>query len=544
MLAILVFLACGKKAPTVARPEGTSGVVEDLGNGALRLDTVVFEGVQINKEKQEQSLEKVAQPKKKYGDIEQYWEPLEEVEELVDVFNAFIQYEYTEDDEANSRYLVEEKMKIFHQLTASAYDIVMAERNYYEVSAGIYIAGATELRYAEMWNRYPTPEDLDHSGKVVFGERVRDTVDHLGEEGKDKLQRIIHHYFRSMVSGEYTLAALQELQWRFPQEYPRPVSVNDATALQSYHHYSQAIQSDAIPLARDWNIDENQQLELMFRLEDSKQLWIDIQTECGRQQNEFRYIGSNWSAFCELRELLDLDLLLYQYPAKNWSPKLKQSNQHIEGLLRKHLGILDEWSDSEYDRFWRKEAQIILREYQIKKMNVLRKTGRRGWIPSLSLEIWNPQTAETMDQPTANILDAHVNQLERLIRIMNYDCQTMDFTDRSDVIRKLYFTFPETLQELEFFAQALFFAFPEDPAVRARVMISLLEGYSHYLPSLLQLETEESKDSIVQIKAMNESLVLGFVDIIQTMSIDSNLQKRVEESKQRLEAVYSLTEIF
>ena len=137
---------------------------------------------------QEDSLTQTEEQVKKdiYNGVEQYWEPLAEVKDLLAVYYDFIEYEYGVDDERNTLYLTEDK-KIFHQLTGSAYDIVVAERNYYEVSAGIFIAGATELRYAEMWNRYPTPEYLDHNAKVVFGESVRDTVKHLMDEGKDKL---------------------------------------------------------------------------------------------------------------------------------------------------------------------------------------------------------------------------------------------------------------------------------------------------------------------------------------------------------------------
>ena len=115
------------------------------------------------------------------------------------------------------------KKEVFHQLTGSAYDIVVAERNYYEVSAGIFVAGATELRYAEMWNRYPTPEYLEHNAQIIFGEQVRDTVRHLTEEGQDKLERLISHYERSRgVWGLYR-DGLQELHGAF-----RKVSASDS----------------------------------------------------------------------------------------------------------------------------------------------------------------------------------------------------------------------------------------------------------------------------------------------------------------------------
>ena len=71
------------------------------------------------------------------------------MKDLIVTYESFIEYEYGTDDERNTLYLTEDKKEVFHQLTGSAYDIVVAERNYYEVSAGIFVAGATELRYAK-----------------------------------------------------------------------------------------------------------------------------------------------------------------------------------------------------------------------------------------------------------------------------------------------------------------------------------------------------------------------------------------------------------
>ena len=220
----LLGAGCQRKTPEVATPQGVS-MVEDLGEGKSQIGTVTFKGAKLEVETQEDSLQQTEEQVKKdiYNGVEQYWEPLAEVKDLIVTYESFIEYEYGTDDKRNTLYLTEDKKEVFHQLTGSAYDIVVAERNYYEVSAGIFVAGATELRYAEMWNRYPTPEYLEHNAQIIFGEQVRDTVRHLTDEGQDKLERLISHYERSRVSGDFTEMALQELQWRFPKEYPQVI---------------------------------------------------------------------------------------------------------------------------------------------------------------------------------------------------------------------------------------------------------------------------------------------------------------------------------
>ena len=185
----LLGAGCQRTTPDVAKPP-SKPEAQDLGEGKSQLGTVTFNGAKLEAETQEDSLQQTEEQVKKdiYNGVEQYWEPLAEVKDLIVTYESFIEYEYGTDDERNTLYLTEDKKEVFHQLTGSAYDIVVAERNYYEVSAGIFVAGATELRYAEMWNRYPTPEYLEHNAQIIFGEQVRDTVRHLTEEGQDKLR--------------------------------------------------------------------------------------------------------------------------------------------------------------------------------------------------------------------------------------------------------------------------------------------------------------------------------------------------------------------
>lgn len=526
MFWLLGLLACGKKDPEVATPNQ----VENLESGAMRLGTVVFEGVEINGKLQEESLKKVEKESE-----DKPLERIAEIEELLRVYEDFIQYEYVPDaDERNADYLVEEKMKVFHQLTGSAYDIVMAERNYYEVSAGIYVAGASELRYAEMWNRYPTPEYLDHNSKIFFGERVRDTVLHLGDEGKEKLERIIAHYFRSMISGEYTLAALEELQLRFPEEYSKPVSDKEGSTLSTYYQYDKFQKDDAVDLPSRWKGSDQEQMDWMFRLENAEALIGDIKEQCSSISDKYLFLGARTITVCQLQELTDAELLAYRYPIPSWTPKMKRTQKMLEKEINEQVLDLENWSNSDYDLFWKKEVQTLVRQYQFEKMKEMRKNSRDGDLISVDWETWQFQEPEVMDKPTTNILDSHLHQLERESRIMIYDINHLDWDDRGMVLRTMYVDFPTQLQDLESSIQAVLFAFPSNTEVHSRLMISLVESYSYYLYLLPKLETKDSEKHIKAVIAMNKPFILGLSEIVGAQDLDEKLKMRLSTSIERV----------
>ena len=52
----------------------------------------------------------------------------------------------------------------------------------------------------------------------------------------------------------------------------------------------------------------------------------------------------------------------------------------------------------------------------------------------------------------------------------------------------MFIDLPEELQELEYFAQATLFAFPENHEVRSRIMLTLGEAYAHYVYVLRKME--------------------------------------------------------
>ena len=101
--------ACQRTSPEVAKPPQLQA--KDLGEGKSQLGTVTFKGAKLEVETQEDSLQQTEEQVKKdiYNGVEQYWEPLAEVKDLIVTYESFIEYAYGTDDERNTLYLTEDK---------------------------------------------------------------------------------------------------------------------------------------------------------------------------------------------------------------------------------------------------------------------------------------------------------------------------------------------------------------------------------------------------------------------------------------------------
>lgn len=506
-------------------------------DGSIQLGTVIFEGVKIEPNVQEGSLQDTEQEVKKniHNGIEQYWEPIGEVHVLLETFDQFIEYEYTENDERNADYLLKEKMAVFHQLTGSAYDIVVAERNYYEVSAAIYVAGATELRFAEMWNRYPTPDTLSENGAIMFGEKVRDTVSHLGDEGRDKLERLIEHYYRARIVGEFTEAALQELQWRFPQDYPIPVTPSPESSLAAFAAYHEVMSDDLFGKEQEWSGIYEEQVALTQRLTDTSTLLTEVQNDCQQLTDVYALLGHAPFELCRLSQLGQLDVLYTTYPGRDLTPELKKGQEVIFKELQASVQRIQDWQSNEYGVFWQKEAAILLRKVQYDKIQALRSMRRTGKVPQLNMNLWEYKEMgqDEVAQSTWNILDAHVAQIEREIAYVIYDLQQLDEMVLTARLRFVFVDAPQTLRDLEFFAQACLFAFPENTEYRTRLLLALADGYGHYLAAL----TSQANENTVQSISMYQGLLKPFVSALLKI-LDG--QELSEDQEAQMKALHNL----
>ncbi len=513
---LALMIGCQRRVPEVATPPA----VVDLGEGKSQSGTVTFKGVKLEVETQEDSLEQTEQQVKKdvYNGVEQYWEPLAEVKDLVATYEQFIQYEYGTDDKRNTLYLTEDKKEIFHQLTGSAYDIVVAERNYNEVSAGIFIAGATELRYAEMWNRYPTPEYLEHNAQIIFGEQVRDTVRHLTDEGQDKLERLVSHYEKSRVSGQFTEMALQELQWRFPQSYPQPIPVQSTAPLALFTEYREVFRQPVFTEHPQWSAVYEDQMVEIGRLSNGDGVVDAVRLTCEDALKLYTQLGHAPREICVMEQLAKQEILYIRYPGKTLPSKMKNAQTDVFDALSGTVQNIQQWEDTEYGRFWKKEATLRLRALQYEKMTAMRQEGREASFVPLDTSLWAFRNPESMDESTATILDAHVAQLERELRILIYDIENIGDAGIGSQARHLFVIFPQRLQEWEFFAQACLFAFPEHHSTRIRMELALLEAYQTLLTALQTHATDATQRAVDKWTNMLTPFTSGLLNILDTQS--------------------------
>ena len=526
--------SCQRTSPEVAKPQQPEA--KDLGEGKSQLGTVTFKGAKLEAETQEDSLQQTEEQVKKdiYNGVEQYWEPLAEVKDLIVTYESFIEYAYGTDDERNTLYLTEDKKEVFHQLTGSAYDIVVAERNYYEVSAGIFIAGATELRYAEMWNRYPTPEYLEHNAQIIFGEQVRDTVRHLTEEGQDKLERLISHYERSRVSGDFTEMALQELQWRFPKEYPEVIPAENAAPLAVFAEYREIFDLPIFTKIPTWSAVYEEQMREIERLGNGESVVDEVRLRCVEELKPFSLLGRAPLELCVMEQLAQQEILYIHYPGNTVPKKLKTAQGVVFSALKESVQKIQSWEDTEYGRFWKKEGVLRLRALQYEKMTALRQENREAPLIEQDSSLWSFQPEEVMDESTATILDAHVAQLERELSILIYDIQDLENQGRGSQMRHLFVLLPKRLQEWEFFTQACLFAFPENHAVRVRMELSLLEAYTELLVALNDYTTDETKKSVERWQSMLYPFTTGLTEMLEGhLNLSDADKSRLSIVKQR-----------
>ena len=518
---VLLLMGCQRKPPESSKPIQSIDKLEDktvtdLGDGKSQVGGVTFKGAKLEVETQEDSLSQTEEQVKKdiYNGVEQYWEPLAEIKDLLKIYDQFIQYEYGLNDERNTLYLTEDKKEVFHQLTGSAYDIVVAERNYNEVSAGIFIAGATELRYAEMWNRYPTPEYLEHNAQILFGEQVRDTVRHLTEQGEDKLERLILHYERSRVSGDFTELALQELQWRFPMRYPQPIPAQVQSSLPIFIEYREVFALSPFVDMPQWSsIYDKQMLEIQ-RLSNGQQVVDTVRLECVDALKIYTLLGRAPLELCVMEQLAKQEILYIHYPGSKLPAKMTEAQEIVFKALKKTVEGIESWEDTEYGRFWKKEATLRLRALQYDKMKAMRQERRDADLIALDISLWNFTIEEVMDDSTATILDSHVAQLERELKILRYDIAKLSEQGIGNQARQLFVIFPQRLQEWEFFAQACLFAFPENHQVRIRMELALLETYTDLLSALDASVTDVTKSSVDRWKTMIVPFTGGLAAIL------------------------------
>ena len=91
---------------------------------------------------------------------------------LMKDMEGFSELTWTGDEKKDAELVLTKKYNEMQKITSQSYEVVLQQKNYDEVSAGIYIAGITELRYSDMMLDYPMPSYLSDMGQMLFQERL------------------------------------------------------------------------------------------------------------------------------------------------------------------------------------------------------------------------------------------------------------------------------------------------------------------------------------------------------------------------------------
>ena len=266
----------------------------------------------------------------------------------------------------------------------------------------------------------------------------------------------------------------------------------------------------------EWSAIYDEQIQEIQRLSDGQSVVDDIRLQCTEELEIYSLLGHAPRNLCVLRQLALQDILYVRYPGTTLPKAFIESQQIVYSAFQEQVQMIQAWEDTEYGRFWKKEASLQLRALQYEKMTAMRQHRRQGELVELDFSLWNFREPEMMEVSTATILDAHVAHLEREARILIYDIDDIGKLDRGAQMRQLFILIPERLQDFEFQTQACLFAFPEDPMVRQRLELALLEVYGRFLVTLQTYKTPENAKSIEQWMSMIHPFVDGLQTILDT----------------------------
>ena len=168
------------------------------------------------------------------------------------------------------------------------------------------------------------------------------------------------------------------------------------------------------------SIYDKQMLEIQ-RLSNGQQVVDTVRLECVDALKIYTLLGRAPLELCVMEQLAKQEILYIHYPGSKLPAKMTEAQEIVFKALKKTVEGIESWEDTEYGRFWKKEATLRLRALQYDKMKAMRQERRDADLIALDISLWNFTIEEVMDDSTATILDSHVAQLERELKILRYD---------------------------------------------------------------------------------------------------------------------------
>jgi len=136
-------------------------------------------------------------------------------------FEAFKQYQFTDNDNQNASLINEIKKPALYALEGQCVELIKAFPDFDYSSAALYTLGASYLTFAQMLFEVPEPTGLDDEMLDMYYEALDELRIPVEDKGKARLQAVLEKAKAEKRWSEWTTKTVDFLAKSFPSEFAR-----------------------------------------------------------------------------------------------------------------------------------------------------------------------------------------------------------------------------------------------------------------------------------------------------------------------------------
>jgi len=136
-------------------------------------------------------------------------------------FEAFKQYEFSDNDDRNAALINEIKKPALYALEQQCVELIKAFPDFDYSSAALYTLGASYLTFAQMLFEVPEPTGLDDEMLDMYFEALDELRIPVEDKGKARLQAVLEKAKAEKRWSDWTTKTIDFLARSFPSEYAR-----------------------------------------------------------------------------------------------------------------------------------------------------------------------------------------------------------------------------------------------------------------------------------------------------------------------------------
>ena len=475
---MLFFLACmPKKSPPTPLNKAEMQEVIEPPTVVLKLDNL--EGVEVEGE---MTLS-----------MEATEEDLGEIGNLHRDFQKFLIFEYGDVDEKNAETIVFDKKDEMLELTERSLALIEAQKNYPEVSAGVYIGGATELHYAEIFLRYPIPSGLSAIAHVVFQERQLEYVVELKEGGRYRLETLVKHALQNGIRGGWEEEALRTLNFFYPLDFPL-VHSTSLSVLDGNFARLRMVERSSLWRPEQWPKPKEERqalLEEVLAFEVNQAAWM---TACHQIQADLAILDPDSELYCLGHNYVRVLDFLHAHPKR--PPRVREA---MELYTTAMVELLEQFPLDESGSFWKNELE---KEYRAEQRQEELSKSLKGDEAVANIDWVDPkweygsdiETERHQNEIIMHHLEVHAHRIhyhtEQLRKKLERGFGSPDF---------LLNQVPKKLQAFEDDAAWVLSWYPEEYESHDRILMSLGALHQEYARALLRGIGRVDDDEIIRL---------------------------------------------